>query len=137
MAKHEAKRPQRAEDRAARGQSLARGDTGTGGTGVAPDRQGISNRPGDRDDGAAADERDGERSDREVAERTRPRAPDRETREARDQMPPTTGLGVSASGRGREEGPDRIERSGAQQPAHRDPEALASSDIEPSERETM
>lgn len=36
-----------AEDRAAHGQSLAKGDTGDGSTGVPPDVQGISNRPGD------------------------------------------------------------------------------------------
>ena len=36
-----------ARDRAAHGQSAARGDTGDGDTGVGRDRQGISNRPGD------------------------------------------------------------------------------------------
>ena len=36
-----------AEDRAAHGQSLAKGDTGGRGTGVNSDAQGISNRPGD------------------------------------------------------------------------------------------
>ena len=43
-----------AENRATHGQSLAKGDTGGGSTGVPPDAQGISNRPGD----SAEDDRD-------------------------------------------------------------------------------
>jgi hypothetical protein len=40
-------RREEAEDRARHGQSLAMGDTGDHQTGVKPDTQGISNRPGD------------------------------------------------------------------------------------------
>jgi hypothetical protein len=42
-----------AEDRARHGQSLAMGDTGDRDTGVPADSQGISNRPGDSEDGKA------------------------------------------------------------------------------------
>jgi hypothetical protein len=42
------------QERIRMGQSAARGATGDGQTGVAPDRQGISNRPGDA--GAVLDE---------------------------------------------------------------------------------
>ena len=37
------------KDRVAMGQSIPRGDTGDGKTGVPADEQGISNRPGDRE----------------------------------------------------------------------------------------
>jgi len=60
------------KDRVAMGQSIAKGDTGDGKTGVRPNEQGMSNRPGDRapasdgeeipeledDDDAAADDGD-------------------------------------------------------------------------------
>lgn len=37
------------QDRVSRGQSIAKGDTGDGDTGVPAHEQGISNRPGDKD----------------------------------------------------------------------------------------
>jgi hypothetical protein len=37
------------QDRVSQGQSIARGDTGDGVTGVPEEEQGISNRPGDRE----------------------------------------------------------------------------------------
>ena len=43
------------QDRISRGQSIAKGDTGDGATGVPEDEQGISNRPGDRDRAGDAD----------------------------------------------------------------------------------
>jgi hypothetical protein len=42
------------EERVRRGQSEALGDTGDGRTGVAPETQGISNRPGDRGEDATS-----------------------------------------------------------------------------------
>jgi hypothetical protein len=54
------------EDRLSQGQSLAKGDTGDGVTGVPAQEQGISNRPGDRDRGD--DEDPVERSEDRLAD---------------------------------------------------------------------
>jgi hypothetical protein len=107
-------REREARDRAAHGQSLARGDTGDGETGVESSRQGVSNRRGDR--GAAEGG---------------------EPREGDDAGPPPTQAGVppvehqerssldspSQSGRPRDEGDDQVERSRNQAPRS-DPEAV-------------
>ena len=45
------------QDRVSRGQSIAKGDTGDGATGVPQEEQGISNRPGDTDPDGQRDER--------------------------------------------------------------------------------
>ncbi len=109
-----------AEAHARQGQSLALGDTGNGsGTGVAEDKQGISNRPGDHGGGEA-----------DNTPYTQAGAPQRQD-QSRTSLDTT-----SESGRARDEGPDAIDRTGAQRP-RRDAEATTSSDIEPSERETL
>lgn len=51
-------RDDEATRRARHGQSLARGDTGSGSSGVGRDRQGISNRPGDAGDVSEDESRD-------------------------------------------------------------------------------
>ena len=98
-------RDDEARDRAAHGQSLARGDTGEGDTGVAPGQQGISNRLGD---GSA-------NKQPPPAQAGVPPLQDQER---------TSLDSPSQSGRPRDEGDDRIERTGRQDVPRSDPEAV-------------
>jgi hypothetical protein len=128
-------REREAADRAAHGQSRALGDTGDGETGVAPDRQGISNRQADggndvrrsddRSDagdetrrGANADVKPGRTTDADDLPPTEAGAPPVQEQERSSLDNP------SQSGRPRDEGEDRIDRTGAQTPSRSDPEAV-------------
>lgn len=117
-------REQEARDRAAHGQSLALGDTGDRQTGVERSHQGISNRPGDDDSdrpqepSAEAGHRGGEGEDVEQPPLTEAGAPPLQEQERSSLDAP------SQSGRPRDEGDDRIERSGQQAPPRSDPEAV-------------
>ena len=122
-------RAQEAAERAAYGQSLALADTRDRETGVAPDRQGISNRTADRNNNRSDD------SEREQREANTELQAGRTT-EA-DEVPPAEAGAPPAqeqerssldnpsqSGRPRDEGEDWVERSGAQTPSRSDPEAV-------------
>jgi len=104
----------KAEAHAQRGQSLAQGDTGDGNTAVREGEQGMSNRPGDHD----------------AAPPTQAGAPEGQDRSH------TSLDTTSESGRARDEGPDAIERTRAQRPKP-GPDATATSDIDPTERDTL
>jgi hypothetical protein len=117
-------REREARDRAAHGQSMARGDTGAGESGVGDGRQGISNRPGD-------DASDADRAGGDI---------DHPAQRGDDALsPPLTEAGAppaqelqrssldspSQSGRSRNDRVDeRLERSGPQETPRSDPEAL-------------
>ncbi len=110
-----------AADRAAHGQSRALGDTGDGQTGVDSAHQGISNRPADRGDdrsGGEGPKRTAHGSEDEAQPHTEAGAPPAQHQERESLDNP------SQSGRPRDEGDDRIERTGAQKSPRSDPEAV-------------
>ena len=119
-------REREAADRAAYAE-LA--DTGDRNAGVAPDRQGISNRQADRgydraDSGererraADADVNPGRSTEGDEVPSTEAGAPPAQEHERSSLDSP------SQSGRPPDEGEDRIDRTGAQNPPRRDPEAV-------------
>ena len=120
-------REDEAQERAARGQSLALGDTGDRQTGVDSDQQGISNRSGDRPDEDA--ETGGEGGQRSAATRgddDEASPPVTEAGVPPEQNYPHTSLdSPSQTGRPRaDRGGEPIERTGRQETPRSDPDAL-------------
>jgi hypothetical protein len=111
-----------ARDRAAHGQSAARGDTGDGDTGVSRDRQGISNRPGD--DVPEPRTNEGDEPGRRGSGELRPPPPTEAGAPPVQEQERSSLDSPSQSGRPRDEGDDRIERTGAQSPSHSEPGAV-------------
>jgi hypothetical protein len=122
-------RAQEAAERAAYGQSQARTTRGDRETGVAPDRQGISNRQADRGHdrsdtggrdplGADTDVTPGRTTQADAVPATEAGAPPAQEQEHSSLDNP------SQSGRPRDEGEDWVARTGGQTPSRSDPEAV-------------
>ena len=110
-----------AADRAAHGQSRAIGDPGERETGVDPAHQGNSNRQADRGEDRAA----GVGADRAEAVSEDQERPHTEAGAPPAQHQERVSLdNPSQSGRPRDEGDDRLERTGAQKSPRSDPEAV-------------